>query len=106
MGPILLIWTTVELNLGIICACAPALKTFFTHYNIASLGSKFHSSFGSKSRSSSKATYGQRSAESSFGKGLYTQELAHLSEESGMKSDGVPTRNMSILVSHSYEVNR
>jgi hypothetical protein len=92
VGPTLLIWATIELHLGIICACAPALKTFFTHYNINLLGSKF-ASLGLKSgsaSSSSKLTYEERSAQSAKlgydGKGLYTQELSRIDEKGETES--------------------
>jgi hypothetical protein len=66
-GPILLIWTHMELHLGIICACAPALKAFFVHHNIVSFGSLVPSSISRRSHSSRNAIMGPKSQESSEG---------------------------------------
>lgn len=79
-----MIWVTIELCLGIVCACAPALKTFFGHYKISSLGSRLTYSFGIKSYASrSRLTNVDKSAdhEGEF-RGLYTQELSRIDRKS------------------------
>lgn len=79
-----MIWITVELCLGIVCACAPALKTFFGHYKISSLGSRLGYSFGGKSYASrSRLTNEDRITDpgSEF-RGLYTQELSRIDKKS------------------------
>lgn len=48
----LLIWTTIELQLGIICACAPSMRAFIRHYVKASL-SRISASRTTHSRSPS-----------------------------------------------------
>lgn len=50
----LLVWTIIELHLGIICACAPSLRAFFRRY-LSHMFSQSYLSSRSKSRSKSRA---------------------------------------------------
>lgn len=64
----LLIWTIIELQLGIICSCAPSLRAFFRRY----LSEFFSRTFGSTntnttSKSKSKSTKDRHTTEPSYG---------------------------------------
>jgi hypothetical protein len=55
VGFSLLVWTTVELQLGIICACAPSLRAFFRRY-LSSMFSRPSVNGGGHSKSRSRTT--------------------------------------------------
>lgn len=57
----LLVWTIIELQLGIICACAPSLRAFFRRYFSDALRKSFGSSKNKRNTRSDNSTNGQRS---------------------------------------------
>lgn len=62
------IWTTLEAQLGVICACAPALKGFFKRYfNISSnQSSKYGYESNQRSNKGQQHGYGKMSPENSL----------------------------------------
>lgn len=50
----LLVWTIIELQLGIICACAPSLRAFFRRYLSGVFSRTFNSSSRSRTRTRSE----------------------------------------------------
>lgn len=57
----LLVWTIIELQLGIICACAPSLRAFFRRYLSDALRKSLGSSKNKRGTHSDNSANGQRS---------------------------------------------
>jgi hypothetical protein len=95
----LLIWTIIELQLGIICACAPSLRAFFRRYVSEALRKSFASS-KNKSRSGTRdgtqnSTVGQRGCQPP-GPDKELQVLTRLSTDSERGGQAeAPARSMS-----------
>lgn len=61
------IWTALEADLGVICACAPALKVFFRRYlNLSTNRSKYGYGYGD-SKGRKTPTYGKGTPGNSLG---------------------------------------
>ena len=94
IAPVLLVWTHMELHVGIICACAPALKAFFTHYDIVSFGTQVLAPISRRNQASEKSTSAnsaslQKSEDSSkSGKDLYSQELQDIDDPNSVTCEG------------------
>jgi hypothetical protein len=75
-------WSTVELHVGIICACLPSLRALFISLGVRILGS---------SKGTSKATYGYNANSSAgFGSSLPAEKPGQNIPKRGDEGDFIP----------------
>jgi hypothetical protein len=83
------VWTQTELCTGIMVACAPALKTFFTQAKATAISYRSSAPLGSSAPSgkSNHSTGTETKGSGSGGVGLYTQQLDDLEDAKEEKAD-------------------
>jgi hypothetical protein len=93
----LLIWTIIELQLGIICACAPSLRAFFRRYVSEALRKSFTSSKNKSRSGTHEGTQNSTALQRVPGPDKELQVLTRLSTDSerAEPSSEAPARSMS-----------